>query len=240
MASLKTITFPSGRKLEKISSIKESPVLSFYTAEEHITETVDEFSSPDEIIRPVWLAISNQADDKTLQMWKDWSRNVKDYFGVECKEAAIVDNRLVAVLSLLDDAQLIDKFPESKGESFVSALCDMALRLDSLGLTYKYWNWSNIVQVGDCWKLLPSPSMERTSESNAQQTLSRLGKWLMGINTPFLQTQPARSIVELIASGQIPEEFPEEIVYEEFWKPQEQKKYPLQLNLTQNQNSISL
>ena len=240
MASLKTITFPSGRKLEKISSIKESPVLSFYTAEEHITEVVDEFSSPDEIIRPVWLAISNQADDKTLQLWKDWSRNVKDYFGVECKEAAIVDNRLAAVLSLLDDAQLIDKFPESKGESFVSVLCDMALRLGSLGLTYKYWNWSNIVQVGDCWKLLPSPSMERTSESNARQTLSRLGKWLMGINTPFLQTQPARSIVELIASGQIPEEFPEEIVYQEFWKPQEQKEYPLQLNLTQNQNSISL
>ena len=214
-------------------------MLSFYTAEEHITETVDEFSSPDVIIRPVWLALSNHADEKTLQLWKDWSRNVKDYFGVECKEAAIINNRLAAVLSL-DNAQLTDKFPDPKGESFVSALCDITLRLDSLGLAYKHWNWSNIVQVGDCWKLLPSASMERTSEPNAQQALSRLGKWLMEMNAPFLQTQPARSIVEMIANDQIPDEFPEEIIYEEFWKPQEQKKNPLQLNLTQNQNTIRL
>ena len=239
MTTISAITFPSGRRLEKISLIKESPTLSFYTAEEHIIETVDEFSSPDEIIRPVWLAISNQPDDKTLQLWKDWSRNVKDYFGAECKEAAIIDNRLAAVLAL-DDAQLTDSFPESKGESFVSALCDMTLRLDNLGLVYKHWNWSNVVQVGDIWKLLPSPSMERTSEQNAKQALTRLGKWLMGIKTPFLQTQPARSIVEMIADGRIPDEFPEEIIYEEFWRPQKQDKSSLQLNLVQDMNSIRL
>ena len=240
MTSLTTISLPSGRRLEKISSIKESPTLSFYTAEEHITETVDEFSSSTEIIRPVWLVISNHADEKTLQLWKDWSRNVKDYFGVECKEAAIIDNRLAAVLTSLDDAKLLDKFPNSKGESFVSALCDMALRLDNLGLNYKHWNWTNIVQVGDCWKLLPSASMERTSEPNAQLALSRLGKWLLEINASFLQTQPAHSIIEMLAKGQIPDEFPEEIIYEEFWKPQSLDNNPLQLNLTQNQDSIRL
>lgn len=239
MTTISTITFPSGRRLEKISSIKESPTLSFYTAEEHVTETVDEFSSPDEIIRPVWLAISNHADEKSLQLWKDWSRNIKGYFGVECKEAAIIDNRLAAVLAL-DDAQLTDSFPESKGETFVSALCDMTLQLDRARFAYKYWNWSNIVQVGDCWKLLPSPSMEQTSEPNVRQTLSRLGKWLMDVKSPFLQTQPARSIVETIASGQIPDEFPEEIVYEEFWKPQQQRENSLHLNLTQDQNTIRL
>lgn len=239
MTTISTLTFPSGRRLEKISPIKETPTLSFYTAEEHVTETVDEFSSPDEIIRPVWLAISNHAEEKTLQLWKDWSRNVKGYFGAECKEAAIIDHRLAAVLSL-DDAMLTDKFPGSKGESFLSALCDMTLRLDNLGFVYKRWNWSNIVKVGDCWKLLPSSSMERTSEPNAKQALSSLGKWLLEIESPFLQTQPARSIVEMIASGRIPVEFPEEIIYEEFWKPLDQGKTPLQLNLIQDLNAIRL
>ena len=240
MTILSTLEFPSGRQLEKISLIKESPALSFYSAEEHITEIADEFGSPNVHIRPVWLAICNQTDEKSLKIWKDWSHNVKDYFGVECKEAAIINNRLAAVLSLFDDAQLLDKFPDSKGKSFISALCDMALRLDNLGFDYKYWDWSNIVQVGDCWKLLPSPSMERTSEPNVQQTLARLGKWLMGIRSPFLQTQPARSIIEIIASGQIPDEIQEEIIYEGFWNSSQQGEKPLQLNLTQNQNSIRL
>lgn len=239
MTSLTSITFPSGRRLEKISFIKESSNLSFYSAEEHITDTIDEFGSSNEIVHSVWLAVSTHADEKTLQLWKDWSRNVKDYFGVECKEAAIIDHCLAAVLSL-DNALFMDSFPESKGESFVSALCDMALRLDSLGFAYKYWNWSNIVRVGACWKLLPSSSMERTSEPNPKQALTRLGKWLLNVNCPFLQTQPARSIVELIANGQIPDEFSEEIIYEEFWRPQEQGGSPLQLKLTQTHDAILL
>ena len=220
--------------------------MSFYTAEEHVTDSVDDFHSSEETVRPVWLAISNQADDKTLQLWKDWSRCVKgsygngnDNYGVECKEAAIIDNRLAAVLSL-EDAQLTDGFPDSKGESFVSSLCYMAIQLDSIGFSFKSWNWSNIVQVDDYWKLTPSLSMERTAAPNPKLALTRLGKWLVRINAPFLQTQPARSIVEMIASGRIPDEFPEEIIYEEFWKPLDQDAEPLQLNLTQNQTAIRL
>ncbi|MBR6435246.1 MAG: hypothetical protein IKS45_01935 [Thermoguttaceae bacterium] len=246
MATISTLTFPSGRRLEKITSIKESPTLSFYTAEEHVTDSVDDFHSSEETVRPVWLAISNQADDKTLQLWKDWSRSVKgsygngnDNYGVECKEAAIIDNRLAAVLSL-DDAQLTEKFPDANGESFVSSLCYMAIQLDGLGFSFKNWNWSNIVQIGDYWKLTPSLSMERTSASNPKQALTRLGKWLTRINAPFLQTQPARSIVEMIASGRITDAFPEEIIYEEFWKPLSQDEEPLQLSLTQSQNTIRL
>ena len=116
----------------------------------------------------------------------------------------------------------------------------MAIQLDGLGFSFKNWNWSNIVQIGDYWKLTPSLSMERTSASNPKQALTRLGKWLTRINAPFLQTQPARSIVEMIASGRITDAFPEEIIYEEFWKPLSQDEEPLQLSLTQSQNTIRL
>lgn len=240
MATLTTLKFPSGRQLRKITIIKSFSKQAFYTAEERITESVDEFSSPKEIVRSVWLVLSNQTDRETFQLWKDWSLNVKNYFGVECKEVAIINNLLAAVLTL-NDAELMDRFPSSKGESFVSALCDMAIRLDNCGFIYNNWSWSNIVQVGDSWKLLPTLSMERTSEPNPRLALSRLGKWLLNMNCSVLKTQPANSIVNILASGQIPEDFPDEICYNnEFWKPLEHENKPLQLSLTQNDNTISL
>ena len=240
MATLTTLKFPSGRQLKKITAIKSFSKQAFYTAEEHITETVDEFSSPKEIVRSVWLVLSNQTDRETFQLWKDWSLNVKNYFGVECKEVAIINNLLAAVLTL-DDAELMDKFPLSQGESFVSALCDMVIRLDSCGFIYDNWSWSNIVQIGDSWKLLPTLSMKRTSEPNPKQALTRLGKWLMNVNCPFLKTQPANSIVNILASGQIPDDFPDEICYNnEFWKPLERENKPIQLNLIQNHNTTCL
>ena len=239
MTNISSLTFPSGRQLEKLSPISVSLKLSFYSAQERITEQEDEFSSPKETIRPAWAVISNCTDSKTLQLWKDWSLNVKDYFGAQCNEVAVIDNRLTAVLAL-DNAQLINKFPDSKAAQFVAALCDMTIELDKRGFVYKYWGWSNIVSDSDSWKLLPSPSMERTKEPNAKLALSRLGKWLLEINAPFLQTQPARSIIELMANGQIPDCFPEEIAYEEFWGIQKCIEKPLKLNLTQNQNSILL
>ncbi|MBR0237911.1 MAG: hypothetical protein IJQ39_07465 [Thermoguttaceae bacterium] len=240
MATLTTLTFPSGRELKKITPIKAFAKHAFYSAEEHITETIDEFSSPKEIVRSVWLVLSNQTDQKTLQLWKDWSLTVKNYFGVECKEVAIINNLLAAVLSL-DNAELISRFPSSGGESFISALCDMTIRLDNCGFAYNNWSWSNFVQIGDSWKLLPSLSMERTSEPNPKLALSRLGRWLMNLNCSVLRTQPANSIVNILASGQIPDEFPEEICYNrEFWKPIERESVPISLSLTQNQNRICL
>lgn len=234
-----SLTFPSGRRVTNFTEIKSSPALTLYSAQEIIVESDDDFGSAEETIRPIWLVISNQANEKTLQIWKDWARNVKDYFAIECREAAIIGDRLVAVLAV-DDAKMIDNFPVSKGETFISALCDMALGLNRLGFAYKSWNWSNFVQLGNCWKLIPSPSLEQVSEPDVKQTLSRLGKWLKTIKAPFLLTQPAQSIVEMLASGQFPEEFSEEIRYEAFWLPLEQRKTPLQLNLTQDQNTVRL